>query len=63
MISREHPLLGKERPFFTVAGTEAYQPDLTHAEVYQLDASYFALEKNAAAIAAHIRRFLSKEAR
>ncbi len=61
MISREHPSLGKERPFFTIAGAGAYRRDLTNAEVYQLNGGHFALEENAAAIAAHIRRFLSRE--
>lgn len=60
---REHrpPTLiawGRNDPFFTVAGAQAYRRDLPNAELHLLDAGHFALETNGAEIAAHIRRFL-----
>jgi pimeloyl-ACP methyl ester carboxylesterase len=60
---REHrpPTLivwGRNDPFFTVAGAQAYRRDLPHAELHLLDAGHFALETHGAEIAANIRRFL-----
>jgi len=49
---------GRFDPLFTVAGAQAYQRDLPHAELHLLDAGHFALETHGAEIAAHIRRFL-----
>jgi pimeloyl-ACP methyl ester carboxylesterase len=45
---------------FTPAGAEAYFKDLKHVELHMLDAGHFALETNAAEIAAYIRTFLTK---
>lgn len=60
---REHrppPLVlwGKNDPFFTVAGAEAFLRDVPAAEIHLLDTGHFALEDHDAEIAAHIRRFL-----
>jgi len=54
---------GRNDPFFAIAGTETCPRDLPNAELQVLDASHFALEGNAAAIAGHIRRFLSGRTR
>lgn len=50
---------GRNDPFFTVAGAEAYQRDLPNAELHLLDAGHFALEEAHQEIAAHIRQFLA----
>jgi pimeloyl-ACP methyl ester carboxylesterase len=42
---------------FTPAGAKAYAKDLKHVELHMLDAGHFALETNAAEIAAYIRAF------
>jgi pimeloyl-ACP methyl ester carboxylesterase len=54
---------GQNDPFFTVEGAQAFLRDLPKAELHLLESGHFALEDNAEAIAAHIRRFFSKEAR
>ena len=53
---------GKNDPFFTVAGAEAYLRDLPKAELHLLDTGHFALEEESEAIATHIRRFLGNAA-
>ena len=50
---------GKNDPFFTVAGAEAFQRDLPEAELHLLDAGHFALEEAAGFIAERITAFLS----
>jgi len=50
---------GRNDPFFTVPGAEAFQRDLPDAEVHLLDTGHFALEEERDTIAAHIRRFLA----
>ncbi len=60
---REHrpPTLvvwGKFDPLFTVAGALAFQREVTDAEIHLLNASHFALDEEAEAIAALMRRFL-----
>jgi pimeloyl-ACP methyl ester carboxylesterase len=49
---------GRNDPFFTVAGAQAYLRDLPEAELHLLDTGHFALEEDHDAIAAHIRRFM-----
>ena len=51
---------GKNDPFFTVAGAEAYRKDLPEAEVHLLDAGHFAQETHAREIAARIRFFADR---
>jgi pimeloyl-ACP methyl ester carboxylesterase len=56
------PLLaiwGKNDPFFLPAGAEAFKRDLPDADVRFLDTGHFALETNAADVAAAIREFLA----
>lgn len=53
---------GKNDPFFTVAGAEAFLRDLPKAELHLLDTGHFALEEESEAIAVHIRRFLDEAA-
>ncbi|MEJ0008873.1 MAG: alpha/beta fold hydrolase [Steroidobacteraceae bacterium] len=48
---------GKNDFVFLSAGAEAYRKDLKHVELHLLDAGHFALETNAADIAAHIHAF------
>src|SRR5262249_20347158 len=60
---REHrpPTLivwGKNDPFFTIAGAQAFRRDLPNAELHLLEAGHFALETNGPEIAAHIREFM-----
>jgi len=50
---------GKHDPFFSPAGALAYQRDLHTIELYLLETGHFALEEDAAQIAALITRFLS----
>ena len=50
---------GKNDPFFTVAGAEAFLRDLPKAELHLLDTGHFALEDESETIATHIRRFLA----
>jgi len=57
------PLLavwGKNDPFFTPAGAEAYKKDLPNAEVHLYNAGHFALESDLPEIGKEIRQFLSK---
>jgi pimeloyl-ACP methyl ester carboxylesterase len=57
------PLLavwGKNDPFFTPAGAEAYKRDIPGAEVHLLDTGHFALETHGPEIAALIRDFLGR---
>jgi pimeloyl-ACP methyl ester carboxylesterase len=49
---------GRNDPFFTVAGAEAFLRDLPKAELHLLDTGHFALEEESEGIADHIRRFL-----
>lgn len=60
---REHrpPTLvvwGEHDPLFGPDGARAYVRDAPDAEIHLLDTGHFALEEDAVAIAAHIRRFL-----
>ena len=48
---------GKNDFVFLSPGAEAYRKDLKHVELHMLNAGHFALETNAAEIAAHIRDF------
>jgi pimeloyl-ACP methyl ester carboxylesterase len=50
---------GKNDPFFLPAGAEAFKRDIPDAVVRFLDTGHFALETQAAEIAAAIREFLS----
>jgi pimeloyl-ACP methyl ester carboxylesterase len=45
---------GKNDPFFTPAGAEAYLADLPQAKLVWLDAGHFVLDENAAQVAAEI---------
>lgn len=49
---------GKNDPFFTVDGAEAYQRDIPGAELYLLDTGHFALEDSSDFIAEKIVSFL-----
>jgi len=51
---------GRNDPFFTIIGAEAYQRDLPSAELHLLDVGHFALEEAHEEIAGHIKRFLAK---
>ena len=51
---------GKNDPFFTVAGAEAYRRDQPDAEVHLYDTGHFALEDHDAEIAKRIREFLGR---
>jgi pimeloyl-ACP methyl ester carboxylesterase len=48
---------GKNDPFFTVPGAEAFLRDLPKAQLHLLEAGHFALEELHEEIAAHIIRF------
>jgi pimeloyl-ACP methyl ester carboxylesterase len=50
---------GKNDPFFTVEGAQAFLKDLPNAELHLLDSGHFALEEDNVLIADHIRRFLA----
>lgn len=52
---------GKNDPFFTPQGAEAYQRDLPKVELHLLDTGHFALEDKCAEIASSIRHFFAKE--
>jgi pimeloyl-ACP methyl ester carboxylesterase len=57
------PLLavwGKNDPFFSPPGAEAFKRDNPNAEVHFYDTGHFALETNGAEIGAEIHRFLDK---
>jgi pimeloyl-ACP methyl ester carboxylesterase len=63
---REHrpPTLvvwGKEDPFFTVAGAQAYKRDVPDSEVHLLEAGHFALEEDAPTIARLMLDFLNRK--
>ena len=49
---------GKNDPFFTVEGAQAYQRDLPKAELHLLDTGHFALEEEGDFIAERIKAFL-----
>ena len=51
---------GKNDPFFTVPGAEAYLRDLPKAELHLLEAGHFALEERHEEIATHITRFFAQ---
>lgn len=62
---REHrpPTLvvwGRNDPYFTVAGAEAFRRDVPDAEVHLLETGHFALEDHGAEIAALMRDFLRR---
>jgi pimeloyl-ACP methyl ester carboxylesterase len=49
---------GKNDPFFTEAGAQAYLKDLPKAELHLLDTGHFALEEDGDVIAGYILKFL-----
>ncbi len=49
---------GKNDPFFTVEGAQAYQRDLPKAQLHLIDTGHFALEDSSEFIAQRIREFL-----
>lgn len=51
---------GKNDPLFTVAGALAFGREVPEAEIHLLNASHFALDEEAPAIAALTRRFLGR---
>jgi pimeloyl-ACP methyl ester carboxylesterase len=64
---REHrpPTLvvwGKNDPYFTAAGAEAFRRDVPDAEVHLLDTGHFALEDHGTQIGDHLRSFLQRNA-
>lgn len=50
---------GKNDPFFTVEGAQAYKRDIPAAELHFLDTGHFALEDSSEFIADRIREFLN----
>ena len=50
---------GKNDPFFTAEGAQAFLRDLPQAELHLIDAGHFALEEKSDLIASHIRRLLN----
>ncbi len=50
---------GKNDPFFTVEGAQAYRRDLPKAELHLIDTGHFALEDSGEFIAERMREFLS----
>jgi len=63
--SHRPPLLalwGKNDPFFSPPGAEAFRRDLPDAEIHFFDTGHFALETHHAEIAAVIRDFLERSA-
>jgi pimeloyl-ACP methyl ester carboxylesterase len=52
-------LWGRNDPYFTAAGAEAFARDVPDADIRLLDTGHFALEDHGPAIAADIRRFLA----
>lgn len=61
--ARQPPLLavwGRNDPFFTPAGAEAFKRDVPAAEIRFVDSGHFALETHAAEIGAAMREFLAK---
>jgi pimeloyl-ACP methyl ester carboxylesterase len=62
--TRRPPLLavwGKNDPFFTPPGAEAYKRDIPDAEVHFLDTGHFALETHPHEIGEKVREFLSRK--
>ena len=55
-------LWGKNDPFFTVEGAQAYRRDLPNAELHLMDTGHFALEEFGGFIAERMRKFLSQSA-
>ena len=55
-------LWGKNDPFFTVEGAQAYRRDIPKAELHLIDTGHFALEDFAGFIAERIRKFLGQSA-
>jgi pimeloyl-ACP methyl ester carboxylesterase len=53
---------GKNDPFFTVEGAQAYRRDLPNAELHLIESGHFALEDHAGEISAYIRSFLPEKA-
>jgi pimeloyl-ACP methyl ester carboxylesterase len=63
---RKPPLLavwGKNDPFFTPSGAEAFRRDIPDAEVQFFDTGHFALESRGAEIGTEIRAFLDRTVR
>ncbi len=63
---RKPPVLvvwGKNDPFFTSAGAEAYRRDDPKTELHLLDTGHFALEEDGAEIARLMREFLARTVR
>jgi pimeloyl-ACP methyl ester carboxylesterase len=54
---------GKNDPFFTPAGAEAFKRDVPDAEVRFVDSGHFALETHALEIGAAMREFLAQHVR
>lgn len=54
---------GKNDPFFSVEGAQAFKQDLRMVELHLLDAGHFALEEEREAIANHIARFVPSQLR
>jgi pimeloyl-ACP methyl ester carboxylesterase len=54
---------GRNDPFFTPAGAEAFRRDVPDAEVRFVDSGHFALETHAREIGAAVRDFLAKHLR
>jgi pimeloyl-ACP methyl ester carboxylesterase/quinol monooxygenase YgiN len=51
---------GKNDPFFTIAGAEAFRKDLPNPEIHLIDAGHFALEEAHEKIATLIRAFIGQ---
>ncbi|MBY0461023.1 MAG: alpha/beta hydrolase, partial [Gemmataceae bacterium] len=54
---------GKNDPFFTPAGAEAFRRDVPTADIHLLDTGHFALADHAGEIAGLMRKFLAKHAK
>jgi pimeloyl-ACP methyl ester carboxylesterase len=52
---------GKNDPFFTVAGAEAFLRDLPKAELHLLNGGHFALEEHYGVIAEQIVRVFAED--
>jgi len=60
---RQPPMLvvwGKNDPFFTVDGAQAYRRDVPKAEVHLFEGGHFLLEEHAEPVATLIRKFLGR---
>jgi len=55
-------LWGKNDPFFTIEGAQAYQRDLPKAELHLINTGHFALEDFSGFIAERMRKFLDQSA-